>query len=55
MIITIVSLLEQVLYINLLTHTDYNFFSNLFDSNDRKEILKIQTANKEFKSRLKNI
>lgn len=53
MTITIVSLLEQVLYINLLTHTDYNFFSNLFESNDRKEILKIQTANKEFKSRLK--
>ncbi len=53
MTITIVSLLEQILYINLLTHTDYNFFSNLFESNDRKEILKIQTANKDFKSRLK--
>lgn len=53
MTITIVSLLEQVLYINLLTRADYNFFSNLFDTNDRKGILNIQTANKEFKSRLK--
>lgn len=53
MTITIVSLLDQVLYIKLLTHTDYNFFSNLFESNDRKEIFKVQVANKEFKSRLK--
>lgn len=53
MMMTIVSLLDQVLYIKLLTHTDYNFFSNLFESNDRKEIFKVQVANKEFKSRLK--
>lgn len=53
MTITIISLLEQVLYINLSTHTDYAFFSNLFESNSKGEILTIQVANKRFKSRLK--
>lgn len=52
MTITIVSLLDQVLNINLPTYTDYKFFSNLFESNDKGEILTIQIANKEFKSRL---
>lgn len=52
MTITIVSLLDQVLNINLPTYTDYKFFSNLFESNDKWEILTIQIANKEFKSRL---
>lgn len=53
MTITIVSLLDQVLYINLPTHTDYKFFSNLFEANDRGEILTKQIADKGFKSRLK--
>lgn len=53
MTITIVSLLNQVLYINLLTYTDYAFFSVLFESNNKGEILIIQIANKEFKSRLR--
>ena len=52
MTITIVSLLDQVLNINLPTYTDYKFFSDLFESNDKGEILTIQIANKEFKSRL---
>ena len=52
MIITIVSLLDQVLNINLPTYTDYKFFSNLFESNDNGEILTVQIASKEFKSRL---
>lgn len=45
MTITIVSLLDQVLNINLPTYTDYKFFSNLFESNDKGEILTIQIAN----------
>ncbi len=53
MIITVVSLLDQVLNISLQTYTDYKFFSNLFKSNDKGEFLTIQIANKEFKSRLK--
>lgn len=53
MIITILSLLDQALYIELSTHTEYRFLSNLFESNDSKEIRKIQIANKMFKSRLK--
>jgi len=53
MTITIVSLSDQILNINLPTHIDYEFFSNLFESNDRREILTIQIANQEFKSRLK--
>lgn len=52
MTITIVSLLDQVLNINLPTYTDYKFFSDLFESNDKGEILNVQIANKEFKSRL---
>ena len=52
MTITIVSLLDQVLNINLPTYTDYKFFSNLFESNDNGEILTVQIASKEFKSRL---
>ena len=52
MTITVVSLLDQVLNINLPTYVDYKFFSNLFESNDKSEILTIQIANKEFKSRL---
>ena len=52
MTITIVSLLDQVLNINLPTYTDYQFFSNLFESNGKGEILTVQIANKEFKSRL---
>ena len=52
MTITIVSLLDQVLNINLPTYTDYEFFSKLFESNDKGEILTIQIANKEFKARL---
>ena len=42
MTITIVSLLDQVLNINLPTYTDYKFFSNLFESNDKGEILTIR-------------
>ena len=41
MIIIIVSLLDQVLNINLPTYTDYKFFSNLFESNDNGEILTV--------------
>ena len=52
MTITIVSLLDQVLNINLPTYTDYKFFSNLFESNDNGEIMTVQIASKEFKSRL---
>ena len=52
MTITIVSLQDQVLNINLPTYTDYEFFSKLFESNDKGEILTIQIANKEFKARL---
>ena len=52
MTITIVSLLDQVLYINLPTYIDYMFFSNLFESNEKGEIITIQIANKEFKFRL---
>ena len=51
MTITIISLLDQVLNINLPTYTDYKFFSNLFESNDNGEILTVQIASKEFKSR----
>lgn len=53
MTITIVSLLDQVLYINLPTHTDYGFFSNLFKSDNRGKIMTIQIANQGFKTRLK--
>lgn len=48
---TITIVLDQV-NINLPTYTDYMFFSNLFESNDKGEILTVQIANKEFKSRL---
>lgn len=53
MTITIVSLSDQVFNINLPTYSDYEFFSNLFESNNRREILTIQIANQGFKSRLK--
>lgn len=53
MIITIVSLSDQVLYINLPTYSDYEFFSDLFESNNRKGILSVQIANQGLKSRLK--
>ena len=53
MIITIVSLLDQVLNINLPTYKDYEFFSSLFESNNKKQILTVQVANENFRSRLK--
>ena len=53
MIITIVSLLDQVLNINLPTYKDYEFFSSLFESNNKKQIFTVQVANENFRSRLK--
>lgn len=52
MTITIVSLLSQVLYIDLPTHADYVFFTKMLESNAERKILPIQIANEEFKSRL---
>ena len=53
MIITIVSLIDQFLNINIPTYKDYQFFSYLFESNTKGDILRVQVASKKFKSRLK--
>lgn len=53
MIITIVSLINQALNINIPTYKDYKFFSYLFESNTKGDILSVQVANKNFKSRLR--
>ena len=53
MIITIVSLIDQFLNINIPTYKDYRFFSYLFESNTKGDILRVQVASKKFKSRLK--
>ena len=53
MIITIVSLIDQVLNFNIPTYKDYKFLSDLFKSNTKGDILRVQVASKDFKSRLK--
>lgn len=53
LIVTIVSLIDQFLNIDILTYNDYKFFSYLFESNAKGDILSVQVASKKFKSRLK--
>lgn len=53
MTITIITLKKSILTIHLQTHNDYLFFSDLFESDKKGDILTIQKASTDFKHRLK--
>ena len=52
MTLTVISLLEKVIYVDLENHHDYNIFAGIFVCNDNNVINRIQIADAGFKLRL---
>lgn len=52
MTIAILSLLDEALNIRLKEYSDYQFFASIFKVNDKGSILRVQTADDEFRTRL---